>query len=95
MDTEIIVAFGIILCIVAMLLYVIAKLARRNDSLTEALMTAARTLAVYQAAREGDLDTARLMAAVNRDATKTKPPLSAGAKPEEPKLNGVVITQTG
>ena len=95
MATEIIVAFGVILSIVAMLLYVIAKLAKQNTSLTAELMTAARILSVHQAAKEGDINTARLMAAVNRDE-KTKPLVSAGAKnKEETEPTGIVITQTG
>jgi len=65
-----------------------------NRSLRGELMRAVHTLAVYQAAKEGDMDTARLMAAVTRE-----PVSSAGAKQpqgavmEEEVETGILITQ--
>ena len=65
---------------------------KENRELRAALSRAMHSLSVYNAAKEGDLDTARIMVAVKRDdeKPKTKPP-SAGAK--ESKATGIVITE--
>ena len=66
-------------------------LQKENKRLQDALFQSNQTLAVHQAAKSGDFETARLMAAVKREAEKTKPPVSAGAKPKQPE--GVVFTE--
>jgi hypothetical protein len=81
--------------VVILLLIVVNCLERRlnnkmRDQNHQNIMKMARSLSVYCAAKEGDLDTARLMAVVKREAERTKPPVSAGAK-EEP--TGVVFTE--
>ena len=72
----------------------IYMLLRVNTQNHEIIVRLSHTLAVYQAAKEGDMDTARLMAAVTRE-----PVSSAGAKQpqgavtEEEVETGILITQ--
>lgn len=80
------------------LLYItqIRGLQKENNRLREELLIANHSLAIYNAAKEGDLDTARLMAAHSRDLVKTKPPVpSAGAKENEKPMTGLRIIQSG
>jgi hypothetical protein len=64
---------------------------KQNEKLFQQLSMASHSLAIYSTAKEGDFDTARIMAAVKREAEKTKPPVSAGAKQKQPE--GVVFTE--
>ena len=64
---------------------------KENAKLRAEIMSAARNFSILSAAKEGDYETARLMAAMNRDHVKTKPPVSAGAK-KKPET-GLRITQ--
>jgi hypothetical protein len=69
----------------------ILQLNKSNRPLRKELSEALHSLAVYNAAKEGDMDTARLMAAYS----KTKPPVSAGAKEKPKPMTGLTITQGG
>ena len=75
----------------------IHSLQKENRKLRRELSDAVHSLAVKNAMQEGDVETARMMAAIKRDnqdkMVKTKPPVSAGAK--KAAETGVLITQTG
>jgi hypothetical protein len=84
-------------CLVFLTIIIFALL-RDNVKLRQELSNALHSLAVSVAAREGDFDSARLMAAVKRDELmiKTRPPVSAGAKQKQTEHPGdLTIEQSG
>ena len=101
MDTALllIIVISFIGVTIIMLSYVIQihSLQKENRKLRRELSDAVHSLAVKNAMQEGDVETARMMAAIKRDnqdkMVKTKPPVSAGAK--KAAETGVLITQTG
>jgi hypothetical protein len=92
MDPITLAAIGIcVLWTMVVLVYNIEILRRENAQLRNELSQALHSLAINDAAKEGDFERARLIAAV-----KTKPPVPAGAKEEKPeKKTGIKITQSG
>jgi len=71
------------------------RLHKENAKLRREVAEASRVIAIKRAAEEKDYETARLLAAVHSNMVKTKPSLSAGAKPEEKSQTGLRITQSG
>ena len=69
----------------------VRRISKENAKLRRELSDSLHMLTVYSAAKEGDMDTARIVAAAKRDMVRTKPPVSAGAKPKE--STGIRITQ--
>ena len=86
-----IIALGVIGVLLGMLVFLILLL-RAVCQAHETIVRLSHTLAIYQAAKKGDMDTARIMAAVKTRPPVREPSVSAGA-PEEETETGVTITQ--